>query len=345
MAELNDPLRLNQLDGAVLDRAPDEELNAFVLEAAEKAEAPIALVSVVMRRIQLFRAWHGLPPELAISRATSRCESFCQFVVRTEGPFIVTEASADLRVPQDLVQRYGIQAYAGVPLRYEPHILGSLCVIDVKPRSFEPSLITALGEIADRVVKRLEALREIQAPSLPPKLSDAEARAALGALLHDGAVVERALREIDGILRTAAELDVIRATAELGRSYAGLHKDIALLYGELVEQLHAMRESALRIAASRSGDGAAELEQGARSLSRALVEVEPLVRLISAFVEEGSIEAEAFARNASVLREALDFDRDLVAALRAIKDAGARALTAMGPEAGGGGAGATRGAQ
>jgi hypothetical protein len=43
-----------------------------------------------------------------------------------------------------------------------------------------------------------------------------------------------------------------------------------------------------------------------------------------------------------VLREALDFDRDLVTALRTIKEAGARALAAMGPrppETGGGSAG------
>jgi hypothetical protein len=343
MAELNDPLRLNQLDGAVLDKAPDEVLDACVREAAERSGTPIALVSVVMRRIQLFRAWFGLPPELSISRATSRCESFCQFVVRTEGPFVVTEASTDLRVPQDLVQRYGIQAYAGVPLRYGPHILGSLCVIDVKPRSFDPSVVEMLGAIAEKVVARLEVLREIQAPSPPAKLSDAEARGALEALLRDGSVVERALREIDAILRAASGIDAARAASALGSSYAGLHKDIAHLYNELFEQLRAMRENAVRIAGWLGGDGAASLEQGARALSRALIEVEPLVRLITAFVEEGSIEAEAFARNASVLREALDFDRDLVTALRDIEEAGSRALAALGPvdpPAGGGAGGA-----
>lgn len=331
MAELNDPLRLNQLDGAVLDKAPDEALNAYVREAADQARAPIALISVVMRRIQLFRAWFGLPPELSISRATSRCESFCQFVVRTEGPFIVTNAETDLRVPQDLVHRYGIQAYAGVPLRHGSHILGSLCVIDVKPRTFEPAVIEMLGRIAERVVERLDVLSEIHSPERPAKLTDAEAREALEALLRDSAVVERALREIDAILRAASGIDTVTAASELERSFAGIHKDIALLYNELFEQLRAMRESALRIAAWLGGDGAAALEQGARTLSRALVEVEPVVRLIEAFVEDGSIEAEAFARNASVLREALDFDRDLVTALRDIEDAGSKALAALWP--------------
>jgi hypothetical protein len=342
MAELDDPKRLNEMDGAVLNRTPDEVLNAFAREAAEEAGAPMALVSLVMRRIQLFRAWYGLPPELAISRATSRCESFCQFVVRTEGPFIVTEASTDLRVPQDMVQRYGIQAYAGVPLRYRSHILGSLCVVDVKPRSFEPSLLKTLEGIAERVVERLEALQEIDAPERRPKLSDAQVRAGLEGLLRESPVIERAIREIDAVLRGAAGIDAARAAAALRTSYSGLQQDIALLYAELFEQVHAMRETVLGIAASRPGAEAEALEQGARSLSRALVEVEPLVRLMGAFVEEGSLEAEAFARNASVLREALDFDRDLVTALRTIKEAGARALAAMGPrppETGGGSAG------
>ncbi|HLM73629.1 MAG TPA: hypothetical protein VK459_13080, partial [Polyangiaceae bacterium] len=129
----------------------------------------------------------------------------------------------------------------------------------------------------------------------------------------------------------------------LGSSYAGLHKDISLLYNELFEQLRAMRESAIPLAAFQGGEVGAAMERGARTLSRALVEVEPLVRLIEAFAAEGSIEAEAFARNASVLREALDFDHDLVTALRDIEEAGSRALAALGPvdpPAGGGAGGA-----
>lgn len=326
MAELDDPRRLNELDGAVLDKAPDEVLNASVREAAERAGAPIALVSIVMRRIQLFRAWYGLPPDLAVSRATSRCDSFCQFVVRTERPFVVSEASADPRVPQELVGRYGIQAYAGVPLRRGDHVLGSLCVIDVKPRSFDPGLIDALTDIAERVVQRLEELREVEGAEPRPRLSEAEVRAAVEGLLRDGQVVERALREIDAVLRAAASIDAAHAAAELGSSYAGLQRDIGMLYGELFEQLSAMRESALRIAASRGDAEGAALEQAARSLSRSLAEVAPLVRLITALVEDGSIGADAFARNASVLREALDFDRDIVAALRTIYAAAARAL-------------------
>jgi len=85
----------------------DGVLEECVQQAAAAAEAPIALVTFVMRKIQLFRAAIGPPPELAVTRATSRCDSFCQFVVMTEGPFIVTNARLDQRLPQNMVETYG----------------------------------------------------------------------------------------------------------------------------------------------------------------------------------------------------------------------------------------------
>lgn len=49
-------------------------------------------------------------PDLAISRATSRGSSFCQFVVHDDAPFEVNDARADGRAPTELVEEYGIRA-------------------------------------------------------------------------------------------------------------------------------------------------------------------------------------------------------------------------------------------
>src|SRR5262245_14166013 len=103
MAELDDPVRLAQFRTAITQLDGDGVLEACVREAATRAEAPIALVTFVMSKVQLFRAAVGLPPELEASRATSRCDSFCQFVVKEEGPFIVSDAKNDSRVPQNMV--------------------------------------------------------------------------------------------------------------------------------------------------------------------------------------------------------------------------------------------------
>lgn len=358
MGELDDPLRLDKLEGAFLDASPDETLNACAREAAERAGTPIALVSLVMRRIQLFRASYGLPQDLSVSRATSRCDSFCQFVVRTEGPFIVAEASTDLRVPQDLVRRYGIMAYAGVPLRYEGHVLGSLCVIDTQPRTFDAQLIEDLTVIGGKVVQRLSSLKELP-PSTPlPVLSEDEARAALKSVARDGLIVERALREIDAVLRAAASIDAAAAASELAEEYAGFHRDIALLYDELFEQIRGIADAAVAASATlqrgalaahpAAGDALTALQRSARGLTRSMAEVTPLVRLIQAFADRGALSLDVFARNASVLREALDFDQDVLAALRVMREAAARIEEALrdrrdDPPAGGGAPGGEAG--
>jgi hypothetical protein len=53
----------------VLSSAPHDTLQSIVSAAAIAAGAPITLVSLVLRRNQLFRAHFALPPDLAAVRA------------------------------------------------------------------------------------------------------------------------------------------------------------------------------------------------------------------------------------------------------------------------------------
>ncbi len=161
-----DPARLAAFTGDLLAPEEDPVLQALVREAAAATDAPIAAVSLVLQRIQLFRAHHGMPADLAAVQATDREVSFCQLVVRDRAPVVVTEASSDGRVPQDLVQRYGVNAYLGVPLIVGGHALGSLCVIDVRPRQFTPAQLQALEAIGERARARLEVLAGARARTM-----------------------------------------------------------------------------------------------------------------------------------------------------------------------------------
>jgi hypothetical protein len=58
---------------------------------------PMAIVSLVLSRIQLFRAQHGLPAELAACGSTSRDASFCQLVVKDGARLEVEDAATDAR--------------------------------------------------------------------------------------------------------------------------------------------------------------------------------------------------------------------------------------------------------
>lgn len=148
------------LSAAIQAEADDAALNSFVEEAATGLRAPIALVTLVLERVQLFKAHYGLPADLAASCMTERDVSFCQFVVQSGEPFEVVDAESDTRIPQALVKRYGIQAYLGIPVRVDEVVVGSLCVLDTKARGFSADDRKRLTELAQKASTRLEQIAE-----------------------------------------------------------------------------------------------------------------------------------------------------------------------------------------
>jgi GAF domain-containing protein len=168
LASLDDPERLSAFDTALLDRTPDPELEQLVAQAARVSGFPIALVSLVANQIQFFRAQTGLPPDLAASLATDRCTSFCQYVVAGTEPLRIEDATLEPALPTDLVERYGIRAYVGFPVRVAQRVVGSLCVIDVKPGRLEPPQLEELERLAQAASARLETLARQWAPPANP---------------------------------------------------------------------------------------------------------------------------------------------------------------------------------
>ena len=162
------PERYPAFTEGLLAEAEDTELQTIVNDAAGGLSTPIALVTLVLERIQFFKAHYGLPDDLAISRATERDVSFCQFVVRDGEPFEVENAEEDERVPQHLVKSYGIKAYLGIPVKVNKVVTGSLCVIDTKARTFSDDERQKLTELAGLVSQRLEVL---SAQRTSPRLS------------------------------------------------------------------------------------------------------------------------------------------------------------------------------
>ncbi len=200
MAELDDLRRLAGFKAALLSLDHDYVLQECVEEARRQTLAPMAIVSFVMRRVQFFRAAVGLPADLDVTRATARSQSFCQFVVTTEAPFIVTDATRDPRVPRSLSEVYGINSYAGVPVRVHGQILGALCAADEVARQWSPIYVEALRTLAARVSQRLEALAtqgiDDDVTAVPPR-----SLAARAALLAEG--VHRSLAEVGPMVRLA----------------------------------------------------------------------------------------------------------------------------------------------
>ncbi|WP_437599750.1 GAF domain-containing protein [Sorangium sp. So ce590] len=327
MADLNDPVRLAELHGAMLRTDADAILDACVARAARLARAPIAFVSLVVRHIQLLRAHHGLPLELAVSCATSRSNSFCQLVVRDEVPLIVEDALRDERVPKELVEHYGIRAYAGVPVRVGGHAIGSLCVLDVVPRRFDPRAIDGLEQLALEVAGRLSDLVERDAP-----LGSADLQERLVRVEQATRVLERALLALAPVVAAAQSaagprppVDAMHATpsalvtlASL-RAAVGCWRDMGSVAEELCDEAAAIASSA---------PAASGLVAAARALARGMAEVGPLVRLAEG-VLEGTLEETAAERGRSlVLRGALEAHEAACAAVGEIRAGALRARAA-----------------
>ncbi len=164
LSALDDASRLGVFDAPILGRTPDAELERLVARASEVSGFPIALVTLVVEQIQFFRAQVGLPPDLEASRATDRCSSFCQFVVAGDQPLRIEDSLLEPGLPTDLVERYGIRAYVGFPLRVAGKTVGSFCVIDAKPGRLEPAQLEELSKLTQAASARLEMLAARWAP-------------------------------------------------------------------------------------------------------------------------------------------------------------------------------------
>jgi GAF domain-containing protein len=198
MSVLDDAERLASFDAPLLDVTPDPELQALVSEATALTGFPIGLVSLVVRKIQFFRAQVGLPPDLTATLATDRCTSFCQFVVARDSRLEIEDATREPGLPRDLVERYGIRAYVGFPLKVQGRTVGSFCVIDAKPARLEAGVLTKLEALAGRASARLEELLRQVPASTSSSEAEAQARNAWLAVAEAQPLLSLSERYADG---------------------------------------------------------------------------------------------------------------------------------------------------
>jgi PAS domain S-box-containing protein len=156
---VQDPARLAALQGlGLLDSLPEEAFDRLTRLASRVTGAPVALVSLVDAHRQFFKSAVGLPEPWATRRETPLSHSFCQHVVATREPLIISDARQHPTVRDNLaVSDLGVIAYAGIPLLLSSgEVLGSFCAIDTKPRDWSPGDISALKDIAGAVISEIE---------------------------------------------------------------------------------------------------------------------------------------------------------------------------------------------
>jgi phosphoribosyl 1,2-cyclic phosphodiesterase/CheY-like chemotaxis protein len=149
---------------SILDTDPEERFDRITRIASALFDAPIALVSLVDEDRQWFKSCYGVD-----MKETSRDAAFCSHVVYDREPMIVPDTFLDTRFADNplVVKEPRIRFYAGCPLILDDGAcIGSLCVIDTRPRSLDGPDLARLRDLADLAVQEIrgmDAARELRA--------------------------------------------------------------------------------------------------------------------------------------------------------------------------------------
>ena len=143
----------------ILDTAPESAYDSATRLAARACNAPAAMVSLVDRDRQWFKAVHGIQ---GLASEVDRSDSLCSDAVACESVLVVEDTLSVPRYARSalVAGAPGIRAYAGVPLIGRDALpLGTLCVVDWRTRSFSSSELEDLVALAHSVVTHLELRR------------------------------------------------------------------------------------------------------------------------------------------------------------------------------------------
>ena len=145
--------RMASLESIGLDRTSEAAYNELVELAAFTAHAPMASITVIDDDEAWFKATLGFEAD-----GLPRVDSICGHTAAAGGPLVVPNLLEDERfVDNPLVTGpMGLRFYAGIPLEVDDGLaVGTLCVLDRRPRTFLSDDRRALQIIGKQVAAHL----------------------------------------------------------------------------------------------------------------------------------------------------------------------------------------------
>jgi PAS domain S-box-containing protein len=149
----NEEERLKKLASFdLLDMGKDPELDVFAEGACLIADCPASLIAMMERDTQTIQSCVGLSFDFV-----DRKDTVCQYAIASREILIINDTLLDYRSSGNpLILAGGIRFYAGIPLLDdEGYPLGTLCVIDYKPKSLSEKQVESLRKMGEAITKIL----------------------------------------------------------------------------------------------------------------------------------------------------------------------------------------------
>lgn len=152
----NESKRLQALlNYGILDTLPEKDFDDITSIASEICQTPISLISLVDDDRQWFKSSYGLD-----AKETPKEFSFCAHAINSPNePFVIPDSTKDERFKDNpfVTGDPNVSFYAGIPLvNDEGFALGTLCVIDNKPKEITPAQLKALKALSRQVVALMD---------------------------------------------------------------------------------------------------------------------------------------------------------------------------------------------
>jgi phosphoribosyl 1,2-cyclic phosphodiesterase len=138
----------------ILDTPPEPRFDRITDLARKIFDVPVSLISLIDHDRQWLKSCIGIDPV-----ESPRETSFCAHVVYERRPMIVSDTLDDDRFAENplVTTTPRVRFYAGAPLILsDGECVGSLCLIDTRPRNLDSANISVLEGLRDLVVAEIE---------------------------------------------------------------------------------------------------------------------------------------------------------------------------------------------
>ena len=157
----NETSRLKALDEyKVMDTLPEQAYDNFTKLASIICNTPIALITLLDEERQWFKSRIGLE-----RTEIPREDAICNYaIIQPDSILIVADIAKDARFGGNslVTQEPNVRFYAGIPLvTSNGEALGTICVMDTKPREITQEQLHILKVLANEVMGQFELRRSI----------------------------------------------------------------------------------------------------------------------------------------------------------------------------------------